>query len=326
MLGWAHGREEDRSCRLEVRVRRLQLAVLVEDSDELAEVGVLPVTARPFALLEDRVDCPVGRGEVGDRDELRPVEVVARRLRSRRADEQVPLAELLRQVVDPVLDRAVEMPERREVLRLGNDVALRHQRHRLVHRCVDPLCALQLHALGALEEHEVAQCRLAERHQRQVDAGGIVPRRCGQVRAGEVRSRADRRQQVLHEREVEHLLGCDMRDHPSPAKHRLERVGGETLVFALLEGEGREQVLAHDPVLELRGLVEHVDQRLAVLDHERRLRRRLATARRDHLRQPAATRGRHLPVISVSLHERNGRGDSCGCDLGRRRGDYEAPR
>jgi hypothetical protein len=25
-----------------------------------------------------------------------------------------------------------------------------------------------------------------------------------------------------------------MRDHPSPAKHRLERVGGETLIFALL--------------------------------------------------------------------------------------------
>jgi hypothetical protein len=105
--------------------------------------------------------------------------VVARRLRSRGADEQVLLAELLRQVVDPVLDRAVEMPDRCEVLRLGNDVALRHQRCRLVHGCVDPLRAPQRHALGPLEEHEVAQCRLAERHQRQVDTGGIVMRRCG---------------------------------------------------------------------------------------------------------------------------------------------------
>jgi hypothetical protein len=135
---------------------RLQPPVLVEDLDELPEMGVLPVAARPFALLEDRVDCPVCRGEVGGSDELRPVEVLARRLRSRRADEQVLLAELLRQVVDPVLDRAVEMPDGREVLRLGNDVALRHQRHRLVHRRIDPPCALQLHALGALEEHEVA--------------------------------------------------------------------------------------------------------------------------------------------------------------------------
>jgi DNA invertase Pin-like site-specific DNA recombinase len=46
---------------------------------------------------------------------------------------------------------------------------------------------------------------------------------------------------------------------------------------------------------ELRGLVEHVDQRLAVLDHKRRLRRRLATAQRDHLRKPAVTRARHAP-------------------------------
>ena len=60
VLGWAHGREEDRSYRLEVRVSRLQLAVLVEDSDELAEVGVLPVTTCPFALFEDCVDRLVG--------------------------------------------------------------------------------------------------------------------------------------------------------------------------------------------------------------------------------------------------------------------------
>src|SRR5262245_7144735 len=86
-----------------------------------------------------------------------------------------------------------------------------------------------------------------------------------------------------------------MRDHAAPAKHRLERVAGESLVFALLEGECREQVLAHDPVLELRGLVEHVDERLAVLDHKRRLRRRVAAAQRDHLRQPAATPGRDAP-------------------------------
>jgi hypothetical protein len=37
LLGRAHGREEHRSCWLEVRVRRLQLAVLVEDLDEQAE-------------------------------------------------------------------------------------------------------------------------------------------------------------------------------------------------------------------------------------------------------------------------------------------------
>jgi hypothetical protein len=55
------------------------------------------------------------------------------------------------------------------------------------------------------------------------------------------------------------------------------RYGGEPLSIQVRKrstssaGRGREQVLAHDPVLELRGLGEHVDQRLAVLDHERRL-------------------------------------------------------
>src|SRR5919197_5812721 len=39
----------------------------------------------------------------------------------------------------------------------------------------------------------------------------------------------------------------------------------------LLERERREQVLAHDPVLELGGFVQHVDERLAMLDHEGRL-------------------------------------------------------
>src|SRR4029453_4254981 len=72
-------------------------------------------------------------------------------------------------------------------------------------------------------------------------------RGCGGAGGGGGGNGADRRQQILHEREVDHLLGRDMGDHPSPAKHRLERVRGETLVFALLEGEGRDQVLAHDP-------------------------------------------------------------------------------
>ena len=45
--------------------------------------------------------------------------------------------------------------------------------------------------------------------------------------------------------------------------------GGQALLDPLLERERREQVLEHDEVLQLRGLAERVDQRLAVLDAAR---------------------------------------------------------
>ena len=137
-----------------------------------------------------------------------------------------------------------------------------------------PFGAVQLHALGPLQEDEVPERRRPERHECQVHPGGIVVRGCREVRTREVRSRSDRRQQVVHEREVEHLLGRHVRDRGPPAVDRRQLAAGQSLVLALLERERREQVLAHDPVLELGRLAQHVDQRLAMLDHKRRLRAR----------------------------------------------------
>jgi hypothetical protein len=167
---------------------------------------------------------------------------------------------------EPVLDRPVKVSYGREVLRLGHDVGLRDQRNGVVDRRVDCLRALQIHALRALEEHEVPQRRLAERHERQIDAGRVVMRRGGQAWAAEVRSRANRRQQVLHQREVQHLLGRDAEDDLPPSENRVEFLGRQSLGLVLLEREACEQVLAHDAVLELRRLAQHVDQRLTLLD------------------------------------------------------------
>jgi hypothetical protein len=77
-----------------------------------------------------------------------------------------------------------------------------------------------------------------------------------------MRRRADRGEHVLHEGEVQHLLGGDLCDLPAPAGDGLELLGGEAFVDALLERERREEVLAHDPVLDLGGLAQHVDERL----------------------------------------------------------------
>jgi hypothetical protein len=161
-----------------------------------------------------------------------------------------------------------------------------------VHRRVDALRTLERHALRALEQHEVLQGPLAERHQRQRHARGIVVRRRGQVRPRQMRSRADRREHVLHQREVQHLLGGHVSDRPAPARHGLELLRLEPLVLALLERERREQVLAHDPVLDLGGLAQHVDQLLAMLDHERRLGLRPPAAQRQHLREATPPRAR----------------------------------
>jgi hypothetical protein len=177
---------------LEVRVGCGDLAEFVQDLHELAEVRLFPVAPRALALLEDGVDGSLGRGEIGHRDQLRPVEVLARGLGASRSDEQVLLAELLRQVRQAVLDRAVEMSNGGEVLRLRDDVVFGHQGHRVVDWRVDALRAVELHPLGALEEHEVLERGLAEWHQRQVDACRVVMRRRRQVRAAEVRSGADR--------------------------------------------------------------------------------------------------------------------------------------
>ena len=111
--------------------------------------------ARPLALLEDRVERSLGRREIGHGHELGPVEVGARRLCQAAADEQVALAEFVGEVRQTVLDRAIQVADGCEVLQRGNDVALGHQRHRLVHGRVDALSALERHSLRALEVEKV---------------------------------------------------------------------------------------------------------------------------------------------------------------------------
>jgi hypothetical protein len=103
-----------------------------------------------------------------------------------------------------------------------------------------------------------------------------------------VRRGADRGEHVLHEREVQHLLGGDVGDRAAPERDGLELLRRDSFVLALLERERREQVLAHDPVLELGGLAEHVDQCLAMLDHKRRLGVRASAARRQRLSEATA--------------------------------------
>ena len=82
------------------------------------------------------------------------------------------------------------------------------------------LGVVQVHALRAFQEHEVPQRLLAERQQRQLHPCRVVAGGRGQVRPGQVRRGADGRQQVLHQRQVQHLLRGHVRDLLAPALHR----------------------------------------------------------------------------------------------------------
>ena len=277
---------DHRADRVEGPVGLAELLELVQDRHELAEVRVPPLPARPLALLQDLVDRPLRGRDVGHRDQFGPAEMLTRGLRPGRADEQPLLAELVRQVRDAGLDGPVQVPDGLEILGARDDLARLHRGHRAAEGG-HPVGVLEVHALRALKEHEVAQRLVAERDQGQVHARGIVAGGVREVRPGQVRGAADGGQQVLHQRQVQHLLGGHVRDLLAPSADGLFFCCREALLLRLLQAEGRVQVLAHDPVLELGGLAEQVDQRLAVLDDERGLGRGQAAPRGDHLRQPS---------------------------------------
>ena len=136
-----------------------------------------------------------------------------------------------------------------------------------------PSASRELHALGPLEEEEVAQRPLAEGHEGELHARRVALGLVGHVRAGDVRRRADGGEEVVDERPVQHLLGGDGEDDRAPPFDRVEVLGSERLVGFGLDAEGGVEVLAHQPVLELRRLAEQVRQRLAVLDDDGWFRR-----------------------------------------------------
>jgi hypothetical protein len=72
---------------------------------------------------------------------------------------------------------------------------------------------------------------------------------------------------------VEHLLLGHLDEHLFPGGHLGQLLGVEPFLPGVLEGELGEQVLTHQPVLQLTGLDEQPDELLAVLDSQRRLDR-----------------------------------------------------
>src|SRR5262249_54419724 len=77
-----------------------------------------------------------------------------------------------------------------------------------------------------------------------------------------------------------------------------------------------------DPVLELRGLAQHVDERLPVLDHQRRFGTRLPATGCDHLSErPLLGARRNVGGVLDRAHDlpsRSGPSNSRGTAVGAR--------
>jgi hypothetical protein len=82
----------------------------------------------------------------------------------------------------------------------------------------------------------------------------------------------DRRQQVGGQGQMQHLLLGHLDDHDLPGGHPGQLLVAQPLISAALEGELGEQVLTHQPVLQLTGLVEQPHESTYQELHHQRLK------------------------------------------------------
>src|SRR5256885_7197162 len=114
---------------------------------------------------------------------------------------------------------------------------------------------------------------LPERHQRDLHIGRVPAREDGEVRPFEMRRRADRRQDVRGQGQVQHLLLDDVDESGFPRLDPRQLLGGDALRDAPLQRKLGVEVFAQEAVLQLTGLAQQVDELLPALNAKGWLRR-----------------------------------------------------
>ena len=128
-----------------------------------------------------------------------------------------------------------------------------------------------------------------------------------------MRGAADRRKQIVRERQVDHLVARNVENYALPALDRISLVVVK-LRLAALQAVGRKEVAGHEAVLDLGGLRKEIDELIAVFDddlglgrprvpsvnHRSPLRSPLLLLTESHFcRSPAARRICLVPVSDV---------------------------
>ena len=183
-------------------------------------------------------------------------------------DEDALFAVLLYQVTEPLLNATVEMPNRGKILGLGNDLVIvegeigfgngQHGKFRGI---------FQLHSFGPLQVEKMLQGMFAKRQEGQLDPWRIVLRALGKVGMAQEGMGPNGGQQVAHQGQMQHLLGSNQRHHALPAFDRFELSRRHAFAHVTLQTESREQIFAHDHMLQRRCFGEHEDELFAVFDH-----------------------------------------------------------
>ena len=211
--------KEDRNhgtCGLEGGVGAANRQIVLQDADEFAEVRVDPIAPGALTLLDDDLDRRAGGREVGYGGQLRPLEDLRRCLRLRRSDEDIRLTVAIDEMGESPLDAAIEMANRVPFLGTARDLRIVVREWSQVTDGAKAFGIVQRHPLGALQEHEVPERALPERHQRDLDVGRIPAGQDGEVGPLEMGRGPNRRQDVGGQRQVEHLLFDDVDDGQLP--------------------------------------------------------------------------------------------------------------
>jgi hypothetical protein len=234
-------------------------------------VRPLPVSAGALALFDDGLDRLDRRSQPGDGYQLRHAvgngEVPRRRLRVRRADEDLRLSVAVDQAAQPSLDPVVQLPDAGEGLRRRQDERSSQRRRRWPGLLQLAGHRRNVHAFRPLDVEESLQRPFAERRQGQLDLG-LVGGALGKVVATETRRPPEGCEQVVDQGQMDHLLLRDLVDRSLPPRHDGHLRGRQPRSGVGPQAKRRVQIGAAGGMLELGRLSQQVQQLLAALDDQ----------------------------------------------------------